>query len=81
VILVRHLKPPPRNKDYQLWIIDPRYATPVDAGVLQVDPSGNGRVEFKARLPIQSANQFAVTEEAKGGVTVPTLTALVLAGT
>jgi anti-sigma-K factor RskA len=81
VMVVHHLKPPPKNKDYQLWIIDPRYPTPVDAGLLQVDPSGNGRVEFKARQPIQSANQFAVTEEAKGGVAVPTLTALVLAGT
>ncbi len=81
VMVVRHLKPPPKNKDYQLWIIDPRYPPPVDAGLLQVDPSGNGRVEFKARRPIQSANQFAVTEEAKGGVAVPTLTALVLAGT
>jgi anti-sigma-K factor RskA len=81
VVVVHHLKPPPKNKDYQLWIIDPGYPTPVDAGLLQVDPSGNGRVEFKARRPIQSANQFAVTEEAKGGVAVPTLTALVLAGT
>jgi anti-sigma-K factor RskA len=81
VMVVHHLKPPPKNKDYQLWIIDPGYPTPVDAGLLQVDPSGNGRVEFKARRPIQSANQFAVTEEAKGGVAVPTLTALVLAGT
>jgi anti-sigma-K factor RskA len=81
VMVVHHLKPPPKNKDYQLWIIDPGYPTPVDAGLLQVDPSGNGRVEFKARRPIQSANQFAVTEEAKGGVAAPTLTALVLAGT
>ena len=81
VMVIHHLKPPPKNKDYQLWIIDPGYPTPVDAGLLQVDPSGNGRVEFKARRPIQSANQFAVTEEAKGGVAVPTLTALVLAGT
>ena len=80
VMVVRHLKPPPKNKDYQLWIIDPGYPSPVAAGLLQVDPNGNGRVEFKATRPIQSANQFAVTEEAKGGVAVPTLTALVLAG-
>jgi anti-sigma-K factor RskA len=80
VVVVHHLKPPPKNKDYQLWIIDPRYPTPVDAGLLQVDPNGDGRVEFKAKRLIQSANQFAVTEEAKGGVAVPTLTAMVLAG-
>jgi anti-sigma-K factor RskA len=80
VLVLRHLKPPPKDKDYQLWIIDPRYATPVDAGVLQVDDAGNGRVDFKARQPIQNANQFAVTEEIKGGAPVPTLKAMVLAG-
>ena len=80
VVVVHHLKPPPKDKDYQLWIIDPRYPTPVDAGLLQVDDSGNGRVDFKARQPIQNANQFAVTEEIKGGAAVPTLTAMVLAG-
>jgi len=80
VIVVHHLKPPPKGKDYQLWIIDPRYSTPVDAGILQVDEAGNGRVDFTARRPIQNANQFAVTEEVKGGAAVPTLSAMVLAG-
>lgn len=80
VMVVHHLKPPPKNKDYQLWIIDPRYPVPVDAGIVQVDDAGNGRTDFKARRPIQSANQFAVTEEIKGGAPVPTLTAMVLAG-
>jgi anti-sigma-K factor RskA len=80
VVVVHHLKPAPKGKDYQLWIIDPRYPTPVDAGILQVDDSGDGRVNFKARLPIQNANQFAVTEEIKGGAEVPTLKAMVLAG-
>jgi len=80
VMVVHHLKPPPKDKDYQLWVIDPHYPTPVDAGILQVDESGNGRVDFEARRPIQSANQFAVTEEVKGGAPVPTLKAMVLAG-
>jgi len=47
---------------------------------VQVDDAGNGRAEFKARRPIQSAAQFAVTEEVKGGAPVPTLKAMVLAG-
>jgi anti-sigma-K factor RskA len=80
VVVLHHLKPPPKDKDYQLWIIDPRYPSPVDAGVVQVDDAGNGRVDFKAGRPIQSANQFAVTEEIKGGSPVPTLKAMVLAG-
>jgi anti-sigma-K factor RskA len=80
VVIVHHLKPPPKGKDYQLWIIDPRYPTPVDAGVLQVDDSGDGRADFKARRPIQNANKFAVTVEVKGGADVPTPNTTVLAG-
>lgn len=80
VMVVHHLKPPPADKDYQLWIIDPRYQTPVDAGILKVDAAGDGRVDFTARRPIEHAKQFAVTEEVKGGAPVPTLKAMVLAG-
>jgi anti-sigma-K factor RskA len=80
VVVVHHLKPPPKDKDYQLWIIDPHYPSPVNAGVLSVDEAGDGRVDFTANRPIQTANQFAVTEEVKGGAPVPTLTAMVLAG-
>ena len=80
VVVVHHLKPPPKDKDYQLWIIDPRYPTPVDAGVMKVDAQGDGRVDFRAHQPIQNASQFAVTEEIKGGSPVPTPHALVLAG-
>jgi len=79
IVVVQHLKPPPKDKDYQLWIIDPRYPSPVDAGVMRVDDSGNGRVEFKAHEHIQDAKQFAVTEEVKGGAPVPSK-AVVLAG-
>ena len=81
VVVVHHLKPPPADKDYQLWIIDPTYPAPVDAGVLKVDAAGDGRVDFTARQPIKNANQFAVTEEVKGGAPAPTLKAMVLAGT
>jgi anti-sigma-K factor RskA len=80
IVIVQHLTPPPKDKDYQLWIIDPRYPVPVDAGLLHVDQHGNGRAEFKAGKPIQNANQFAVTEEPKGGLPVPTISATVLAG-
>lgn len=80
VFLVRNLRPAPDNKDYQLWIIDPRYPSPVDAGVFQVDSAGNVRVEFRAKMPIQMANQFAVTLERKGGADVPNTKAMVLAG-
>jgi anti-sigma-K factor RskA len=80
VFIVRNLKPLPSDKDYQLWIIDPKYPSPVDAGVFQVDAKGNVRQDFRAKLPIQAANQFAVTIEQKGGAAVPNTTAMVLAG-
>ena len=81
VFIVRNLKPAPADKDYQLWVIDPEYATPVDAGVFQVDNKGDVRQEFHAKLPIAKANQFAVTLEKKGGADVPDTKAMVLAGT
>jgi anti-sigma-K factor RskA len=80
VFIVRNLKPLPSDKDYQLWIIDPKYPLPVDAGVFQVDAKGNARQGFRAKLPIQAANQFAVTIEQKGGAAVANSKAMVLAG-
>jgi anti-sigma-K factor RskA len=80
VFIVRNLKPLPSDKDYQLWIIDPKYPSPVDAGVFQVNAKGDVREDFRAKLPIQAANQFAVTIERKGGAEVPNTKAMVLAG-
>lgn len=80
VFIVRNLKPLPSDKDYQLWIIDPKYPSPVDAGVFQVDAKGSVRRDFRAKMPIQTANQFAVTIEQKGGAAVPNIKAMVLAG-
>jgi anti-sigma-K factor RskA len=80
VFIVRNLKPLPSDKDYQLWIIDPKYPSPVDAGVFQVDSKGNVHEDFRAKLPIQTANQFAVTIERKGGAAVPNTKEMVLAG-
>jgi anti-sigma-K factor RskA len=80
VFIVRNLTPLPSDKDYQLWIIDPKYPSPVDAGVFQVDAKGSVRQDFGAKMPIQAANQFAVTIEQKGGAAVPNTKAMVLAG-
>ena len=80
VFLVQNLSPLPADKDYQLWVIDPKYATPVSAGVFQVDAQGNVRLEFKTEKVIESANKFAVTEEPKGGQATPTLKNMVLIG-
>jgi anti-sigma-K factor RskA len=80
VFVVQNLKPLPADKDYQLWVIDPKYPVPVSAGVFQVDGSGNVRLQFKAAKLIESASKFAVTQEPKGGLLTPTLKNLVLIG-
>lgn len=78
--VAQNLKPLPNGKDYQLWVIDPNYQTPVSAGVFQVNPQGVGRVSFKANRLIRIAGKFAVTEEPKGGQATPSLDHLVLMG-
>jgi anti-sigma-K factor RskA len=80
IFVVQNLKPLPADKDYQLWVIDPKYPTPVSAGVFQVDAQGNVRLQFKADKLIESASKFAVTQEPKGGLLTPTLKNLVLIG-
>ena len=80
VFVVQNLKPLPVDRDYQLWVLDPKYPTPVSAGVFQVDAQGNMRLQFKADKLIESADKFAVTQEPKGGLPTPTLKNLVLMG-
>ncbi len=57
------------DQDYQLWVVDPQYANPVDAGVFQVEPTSGGKhFIFKPRQPVRTAAKFAVSRERKGGV-------------
>lgn len=60
----------PANKDFQLWVVDPAYKTPVDGGIIQVDDKGFAKVEFKPQLSVKSADKFAISVEKKGGVPV-----------
>jgi anti-sigma-K factor RskA len=60
----------PANKDFQLWVVDPAYKTPVDGGIIKVDDKGFARVEFKPQLDVKSADKFAISVEKKGGVPV-----------
>jgi anti-sigma-K factor RskA len=78
--VAQNLKPLSNGRDYQLWVIDPNYSTPVSAGVFQVSAQGVGRVSFKADRTIRVAGKFAVTEEPKGGQATPSLDHLVLMG-
>jgi anti-sigma-K factor RskA len=69
VLSVEKLPALASDKDYQLWLVDPQYANPVDGGVFRVDPAtGEAHVTFKANKPIHSVAKFAVSLERKGGV-------------
>lgn len=57
------------DKDYQLWVVDPQYAIPVDGGVFTVDAAtGETHFKFKTDKPIKTVAAFAVSLERKGGV-------------
>ena len=69
VLSVSKLPALAKDKDYQLWVIDPQYPIPVDGGVFQVDPtSGAARISFKPNKAIKAVAKFAVSLERKGGV-------------
>ncbi|MEO6971660.1 MAG: anti-sigma factor [Chthoniobacterales bacterium] len=62
----------PRNtedRDYQIWLVDPRYKNPVDGGVFHVANDGTMSVPFHPNTPVREAQAFAISLERKGGVT------------
>jgi anti-sigma-K factor RskA len=66
-----NLPPPAAGKDYQMWVIDPKYPAPVSAGVFEAGRGGALNLTFKAEKPIASADKFAVSVERKGGSPTP----------
>ena len=65
---IANLPKPAAGKDYQLWVIDPKYPAPVSGGVLTVAEAGPTRIEFKADQLIEHADKFAISVEQAGGV-------------
>ncbi len=68
IIRLANLPRPEAGKDYQLWVIDPRYPNPVNGGVVPIDKDGDARVAFTADQPIKKAAKFAISIEPTGGV-------------
>jgi hypothetical protein len=63
---------PPKDKDYQVWLVDPEYAAPVSAGLLRIDPAtGGGSALFKAAKPVRAPARFTVSIEPRGGSAEP----------
>ena len=71
VFVADKLPPLTDDKTYQLWVLDPKYTTPVSAGTFSVDETGHARVEFTPSLPVDSSDRLAVSIERKGGVPQP----------
>lgn len=68
VLTAVDVPPNAADHDYQLWVVDPKYQVPVDAGVFSVKNGETTKVLFKPKSPVTSADAFAVSLERKGGV-------------
>jgi len=68
VLKVLDVPPTAADRDYQLWVVDPKYKQPVSAGVFGVDKSGVTKITFKPDSPVTTVKAFAVSLERKGGV-------------
>lgn len=68
VLTTVDVPPNAADRDYQLWVVDPKYQIPVDAGVFTVKSGEATKILFKPKSPISSADAFAVSLERKGGV-------------
>jgi anti-sigma-K factor RskA len=68
VLRLEKMPPVATGKDYQLWVVDPKHKTPVNAGIVRVDETGFAKVDFKPTLNIDEAKNFAISVEAEGGV-------------
>jgi len=68
VVQFTNLPRPEAGKDYQLWVIDPKYPKPVSGGIVPTNPDGSANIAFKTVEPIEKADKFAVSVEPAGGV-------------
>lgn len=68
VLKLEKMPPVEAGKDYQLWVVDPKNPSPVNAGVVQVDAQGFAKVDFKPVVDVSEAAKFALSVERKGGV-------------
>lgn len=70
VLLAGNLQPLPAGKQYELWVFSA--GKPVPAGVFDADTEGRAFVESSDLSSIDTAQNFAVTIEPRGGVPAPT---------
>ena len=68
------------GKDYQLWVIDPKYPQPVNGGLVPVSEDGMARVTFEPNQPVGKVDKFAISVEPAGGVPKATGPIVLLGG-
>jgi len=68
VLKLERMPPVEAGKDYQLWVVDPKNPSPVNAGVVRVDAQGFAKVDFKPVEFVSEAAKFALSVEKEGGV-------------
>lgn len=69
LLAVPHLPAIAADQDYQLWVYDPAYPTPVNGGVIAMQEEGGATLAFKPVQPVKQVVRFAITVENKGGAT------------
>lgn len=72
LLVVENLPPPGPGQNYQLWLIDPKLAQPISAGVLPDNPGGSLRIQFSSPVRVETLERFAISLEPRGGSARPT---------
>jgi len=68
ILKLEKMPPVEQNKDYQLWVVDPKKKEPVDAGIVRLDKNGYAQIEFKPVDIVSDVAKFALSIESEGGV-------------
>ena len=71
MLTVENLPPLPPERDYQLWLFDPKILSPISAGVFRTDERGKVSYQYKSSASLESVEKLAVSIERKGGVPLP----------
>jgi anti-sigma-K factor RskA len=72
LLRVEHLPPPPADRDYQLWAIDPASSAPIHVNAIDIDATKPGaRIHFHPTQRIGDVAEFAISLEAKPSEALP----------
>jgi anti-sigma-K factor RskA len=73
IFVARNLRPVPRDKTYELWLIPANGKAPIPAGLFRPDAAGSATVVLPSLPQGVEAKAFGVTIEEAQGSPTPTL--------